>query len=341
MFKAFRVILMKLTKEHLKLGAKLTLGVGVVVYVLRTNMVDLEKLHDVVFQPFNLFIGLLAMGMGVVVTATRWYFLVRAQGLSLSYKETIQLGMIGVFFNTFMPGTVGGDVIKAWYVAGHEPEKKTKAIFTIALDRVLGLTTILFYTGVTLMFFTEWLEAKPQLQAIAFAVWGFMGCALVFALFFFTEFGWKLKIVNSTITYFSRISFLENIIAALLLYRKHFKVIFFGMIFSAFNILSITLLFAYLGNALGIELALSKYFFVVPLGLVATGVPLLPGGIGVGQVAFFTLFSWAGLSNPELGGTLCTLWQIYFILFNCTGAFFYFKFKRRNGASLNPVTATN
>jgi len=72
-----------------------------------------------------------------------------------------------------------------------------------------------------------------------------------------------------------------------------------------------------------------QYFFVVPLALTVSAVPLLPGGIGTGQVAFFTLFKWMGVSDPELGGTLCTLMQIYTILFNCLGAAFYLKSKRK------------
>jgi host factor-I protein len=62
---------------------------------------------------------------------------------------------------------------------------------------------------------------------------------------------------------------------------------------------------------------------------ISTAVPLLPGGIGVGQVAFFTLFQWANVPNPELGSTLCTLMQVYTILFNCLGAIFYVKYKKK------------
>jgi uncharacterized membrane protein YbhN (UPF0104 family) len=76
-------------------------------------------------------------------------------------------------------------------------------------------------------------------------------------------------------------------------------------------------------------LNLLAYFFVVPVAQVVSAVPLLPGGIGAGQVAFFTLFQWIGVQNPEQGGSLCTLMQVYVILFNCTGAFFYLKIKRQ------------
>jgi uncharacterized membrane protein YbhN (UPF0104 family) len=74
---------------------------------------------------------------------------------------------------------------------------------------------------------------------------------------------------------------------------------------------------------------MARYFFIVPIGLTVSAIPILPGGIGVGQVAFYTLFQWVGYPHPEQGATLCTLMQVYTILFNCVGAIFYLKFKRR------------
>jgi hypothetical protein len=60
----------------------------------------------------------------------------------------------------------------------------------------------------------------------------------------------------------------------------------------------------------------------------------------VGQVAFYTLFQWVGSTNPEQGATLCTLMQVYTILFNCIGAFFYLKFKRKP-SEVNPIETVN
>src|SRR5262249_13423178 len=47
----------------------------------------------------------------------RWYFLVRAQGLPFTMVNALRLGMVGFFFSTFMPGSVGGDIIKATFIA--------------------------------------------------------------------------------------------------------------------------------------------------------------------------------------------------------------------------------
>ena len=36
------------------------------------------------------------------------------------------LGMVGVFYNTFLPGSVGGDLLKAYFLAKEHPERKTR-----------------------------------------------------------------------------------------------------------------------------------------------------------------------------------------------------------------------
>jgi uncharacterized membrane protein YbhN (UPF0104 family) len=118
--------------------------------------------------------------------------------------------------------------------------------------------------------------------------------------------------------------------SALLHFRDHFWVFTGSLLLSAASVLGILCFHIYLGNLLKIPLSYGQYFFIIPLALTVSAVPLLPGGIGTGQVAFFTLFKWVGVPDPELGGTLCTLVQIYTILYNCLGAIFYLKAKRRS-----------
>ena len=113
-----------------------------------------------------------------------------------------------------------------------------------------------------------------------------------------------------------------------MLYRDHKRTIFSGLFISVFTVTGTILIFYYIGQSMNLEMDLAGYFFVVPIGLTVSAVPLLPGGIGVGQVAFYTLFAWTGSQSPELGGTLCTTFQVYTMLFNAIGSVFYFRFKR-------------
>jgi len=316
-------------KERGKFLLKMLVGGGLIYWVLRGKMVDFTLLQSVLFNPLNLIISFLFLGFAAFVIAGRWFLLARAQQLSLSFKNVFELVMIGNFFNTFMPGAVGGDIIKAWYVARREPSRRTKAVFTVLLDRVIGLSIVLFFAAVTMLIYFEWVQQRPQLQMLSYVIWGICGAVAVFGMLFFGNALWEFKFVQGILAFFHRFRPISKIMDAAGLYRKNLRVVMLALILSSLNIGAIVFLYMIQGQAIEINMEMLKYFLVVPIGLTVFAIPLLPGGIGVGQVAFYTLFQWAGIGNPELGGTLCTLMQIYVMLFNCLGAVFYLRFKEK------------
>ena len=75
-----------------------------------------EGLKHVLERRIHLDFLLLAAAIAVpsiLLTFFRWYILVQAVDLPFTVPNAMRLGMIGYFFNTFLPGSVGGDLIKA------------------------------------------------------------------------------------------------------------------------------------------------------------------------------------------------------------------------------------
>ena len=68
--------------------------------------------------------SLLCVGATVTLGAWRWHLLLRAQGIAVTFGKTFQISMIGQFFNGFLLGSTGGDVLKAYTV--HARPKKAK-----------------------------------------------------------------------------------------------------------------------------------------------------------------------------------------------------------------------
>lgn len=316
-------------KSQSKLLLKTLLGITLVVYVFKSKMIDFTSLKQLLFSPSHLGIALLFLSFSTLCCCTRWFLIIRIQKLSQRLPSVLSLFMIGNFFNTFMPGSVGGDLIKAWYIAGREPEKRTRAVFSVLMDRILGLTVIISYSAVTLLFFTQWLSGNHQLKITALVIWLFTGISLILTLLFFWPPVWELSITQKILSVLGRKRRLAELTQSVMAFRKYPMTIVACICLSALSVLGTVLFHCYLGSLLNIPMSYGQYFFVVPLALTVSAVPLLPGGIGTGQVAFFTLFKWMGVSDPELGGTLCTLMQIYTILFNCLGAAFYLKSKRK------------
>jgi uncharacterized membrane protein YbhN (UPF0104 family) len=83
------------------------------------------------------------LGLGLVgciypLQATRWWLLMRCRGLGASWPRTLRLVFIGAFSNFFLPGTEGGDVVKAWGAA-RGSDRRVEAVMSVVFDRITGL----------------------------------------------------------------------------------------------------------------------------------------------------------------------------------------------------------
>ncbi len=97
---------------------------------------------------------LLAVGVHFFVVfplALRFQWLLRAQDIHVGYWESLKLSFAGNFLNFAAPlGSNAGDLFKAYFVSLHT-EHKTEAVATVALDRIIGLATlIVVVSGITL-----------------------------------------------------------------------------------------------------------------------------------------------------------------------------------------------
>src|SRR5205823_4926165 len=134
------------TRRTVGTVTKYALGLGLLAFVIWRTWSFPEGsgkigIAQALQRPLQVMPLLLAASTGLVallLTFVRWYVLVRAQDLPFTVTDSIRLGFVGFFFNNFLPGSVGGDLVKAWYIAG-EQSRRTVAVSTVLIDRVLGL----------------------------------------------------------------------------------------------------------------------------------------------------------------------------------------------------------
>lgn len=86
-----------------------------------------------------------------LLQSLRFLMMFRAQDIRLSFWECVKLSVAGNFLNFVALGSTGGDVVKAYYVCLHT-DRRTEAITTILLDRVVGLTGLVATVGLILLF---------------------------------------------------------------------------------------------------------------------------------------------------------------------------------------------
>ena len=87
--------------------------------------------------------SLLCVLLTILLGVARWRLVLEVQGLHLPWGRATGITFVAQFFNSFLLGSTGGDVIKALYAARETHHKKTEAVVTVFVDRLLGLWAML------------------------------------------------------------------------------------------------------------------------------------------------------------------------------------------------------
>jgi uncharacterized membrane protein YbhN (UPF0104 family) len=80
-----------------------------------------------------------------VAAAFRWHVLLKVQGIRLSVPRLSGLFLIGMFYNQFLPGGTGGDIIKSYFLL-KETDRKAGALLAVVFDRFIGLVALVAIT---------------------------------------------------------------------------------------------------------------------------------------------------------------------------------------------------
>lgn len=154
---------------------KYLLGFGLLTYVVWANWTGptpepgqppLPGLKDLLQRQPNFLALLIAVALMVPFASAqfyRWYLLVRAQDLPFTIREAFRLGLVGFFYNAFLPGSVGGDLVKAFYIAKGQPSRKAAAVATVVADRLFGLFGLILFVAAGGGLF--WALGNPQIEA--------------------------------------------------------------------------------------------------------------------------------------------------------------------------------
>lgn len=118
-------------------------------------------------------------GVVMVLIARRWWNLLKVQAIMIPFKAAAAMTLIGQFFNTFLPGSIGGDLVKIFYIIKYTPNRKAKAALSILMDRFLGILVLLTVAVATLPFQIKYFPAHPELKVIMFSLTGLLLAVIV------------------------------------------------------------------------------------------------------------------------------------------------------------------
>lgn len=123
--------------------------------------------------------GVLAYAVVEVAAAIRWQVLLRVQDIRLSNLRVGSLFLIGMFYNQFMPGGTGGDIIKSYLLIKETPKKMGGALLAVVFDRLVGLVALIVITGVLISLRFEWLAQLPETRRLLYILLAVLGSAVL------------------------------------------------------------------------------------------------------------------------------------------------------------------
>lgn len=127
--------------------------VVLLLYIMRDKYPQILKAFASTKVPVFL-LGLLIFMTAASVASVRLKLLIEAQDIMVTLKEVLSLTFIGYFFNNFLPTSIGGDVVKAYYLS-KKTDLKAEAYASIFIDRATGLFTMIFMAFIALFFVEE------------------------------------------------------------------------------------------------------------------------------------------------------------------------------------------
>jgi len=264
-------------------------------------------------------IALAAYLASQVVSGYRWAGLAHALGLPGRLGRFVGLYFEGMFFNLVLPGSIGGDLIKACRL-GTATSDRLLAGCSVLAERLCGLVALVFLAGLAFGYRTYHWSAW-QLMIVASGV-AAAGLAAIFAVLrgaarlrTYARDTWSTAphgdrqrrgAVGATVRGVPASSDRPTrnpLLVDLSVYRDKPSVLVrgigLGMVIQLLNIL----MFVVLGRAMGIEVPVADYFVVVPCVSLATALPLSIGGIGLREAGFATLLTTYGV-DPSRGAAL-------------------------------------
>lgn len=272
-----------------------------------------------------------------MLSTSRLLLLLRAIDFPLGFFKAFKLVMIGNFFNTVIPGMVGGDLVKGYYLVKSEKERRGQSAGIIIMDRVLGLLALTLMCGFSLIYLlwqkNSLLYSYYYESYIALAVIG--SVSVLFGAFF--VFGRNQRIRGEIGVLFASI-FRKGIFYYLLdgfgALVKHRPVLIYS--FSVSIIIQLCSLagLLILGNIVAEGLPDVITLAAVSTVVIMLGViPVTPGNLG--WTEFIAAFGWSAVGS-NAGAAIFLSWRIVTVICSLPWGLVFLSMTDRRGQSLKP-----
>ncbi len=228
----------------------------------------------------------------VYMLTIRWQILVKGYGHSVSNWLLFKFYFIGMFFNNFLPTSIGGDVLRIYNLIQVTGER-THGFSSVLTERLMGVTATLIFAIVSIFALSDMFR-NYMILYIAF-------CLLLFIILFFVlvfnDHFMNFCLRNVTKIKFFRLG--ERVIKfldALRFYREskfiYIKILLISMLAQAM----IILMTFFLARSVSVDVSLGYLFFAVPIAFLLSMMPSI-NGIGFREGGYVVLLGNIGINK--------------------------------------------
>ncbi len=239
-------------------------------------------------------VALLVYLVAQVVAAARWTALARPLGFKTRLSVMTGYYFIGMFFNLFAPGTVGGDLSKIYYLArddrGDDSQNWTAvtlhSTISVLADRAIGLLILIWLGALGLALFPQY-AVPSTVRSVTFA----LALGLVVG-------GLALPLLTRILPENGR-SLMGKLRIALASYSTALSAILLAVVFSVALHLIQAWMHVIMGKALAIEIPFSYCVILYPLVGTFAALPVSFNGIGLRESGYLFLLAVIGINSEK------------------------------------------
>lgn len=283
-------------------------------------------------------LSLVFMGSTLVLGVARWRLALQAQGLNVSWKRTTQISFAAHFFNSVLLGSNGGDLMKAWFAAREAQNKKTGAVLTVVVDRLIGLWAMLLFSCAMMLFNRDLLTADSWARPLAWAVIAMMlAGSVVLGTAFWGGVSRRWSGARVWLRRLPKGQWLENTLDSCRLFGQSRFFVEKSLAISMLLNAACVAQFIVLAQGMNISVAPRMMFFAVPIILCISAVPITPNSLGIRENLFVQMLAIPAIHIDATEAlSLSLLAYAGSLLWSLVGGLVYLTMKdRRDIAQMN------
>lgn len=314
-----------------KILLKVVLTAALLVFLL--VRMDLTEFANVLISADPLLVliaGLFYFGT-VFLSVGRWKAILENFDIHTPVIPLTQICLIGYFFNLFLPSAIGGDFVRAYYLAKRESRGMSTTLTSTLLDRTAGLSALLLIGLISVSIYPISVQGFSLLGLFLLVGAGFaVGITAIFHPGVHRYFNAFLKRLHLD-TFEEK---LELVYQGLIQLRRNRFAILLVILLSLGVQLLVVIAMWFAARSIGVDVSFNLFLIFIPIVNLATAIPLTINGVGVRESVYYLLFSQVGVP-VESAVTLSLLNLVVMMMTALPGGIVYSLYKKEQEFSLD------